>query len=340
MQPTWMVRAGRGARNIDAFLDAGIVAMGAERLGPLSERMGRSDLLELHARHYPEGSTGFPAQLHRFLTEVRIGDRVVTYDRERRTYLVGTVRSGYEWMPGKAEGAPHVRRVEWTHRVARDALGPATRNTLGSIMTFFRVGEEAVADLERHLVPFDGAPSSAPPAEVEASAVVASPPPEADTAADVRAEIVEKADEFIEDRIARLDWMQMQELVAGILRAMGYRTTVSEPGPDRGVDIFASPDGLGLQEPRIFVEVKHQTAPMGAQQIRAFLGGRKPGDRCLYVSTGGFSRDARYEAERAVVPIHLVGLPELRKLLVEHYDLLDGETRALVPLKRLFWPVD
>ena len=79
---------------------------------------------------------------------------------------------------------------------------------------------------------------------------------------------------------------------------------------------------------------------MGAEQVRAFLGGRKPGDRCLYVSTGGFSREARYEAERAVVPIHLVALPELRKLLLDHYDALDTETRALVPLKRFYWPVD
>jgi len=57
------------------------------------------------------------------------------------------------------------------------------------------------------------------------------------------------------------------DLVAGVLRAMGYRTTVSAPGADRGVDIFASPDGLGLQEPRIFVEVKHRNeTTMGAEK--------------------------------------------------------------------------
>ena len=76
--------------------------------------------------------------------------------------------------------------------------------------------------------------------------------------------VLEKADRLIEDRIAALDWRQMQELVAGILRGMGYKTTVSADGPDRGVDIFASPDGLGLQEPRIFVEVKHRGGAMGA----------------------------------------------------------------------------
>jgi restriction system protein len=132
----------------------------------------------------------------------------------------------------------------------------------------------------------------------------------------------------------------MQNLIAGILRAMGYRTTVSPRGSDRGVDIFASPDGLGLQEPRIFVEVKHRAqTQMTAEKIRAFLGGRKPGDRCLYVSTGSFSKDARYEADRASVPTTLLDLQGVRRLLVEHYEKLDAETRALVPLKRIYWPI-
>lgn len=118
------------------------------------------------------------------------------------------------------------------------------------------------------------------------------------------------------------------------------KVTARWRGPNRGFDIFASPDGLGLQELGIFVEVKHRVASMGAPEIRSFLGARQPGDRCLYVSTGGFTREARYEAERSSVPLRLVTMQELRRLLLDHYGNLDGETRALVPLRRLYWPVD
>jgi len=121
---------------------------------------------------------------------------------------------------------------------------------------------------------------------------------------------------------------------------MGYKTRVAQEGGDRGVDIFASPDGLGLQEPRIFVEVKHRKGAMSADEIRRFLGGRHVGDRCLYVSTGGFTKDARYEADRATVPLTLITMPELRQLLIEYYDLLDTQTRTLVPLQRIYWPVE
>jgi len=126
----------------------------------------------------------------------------------------------------------------------------------------------------------------------------------------------------------------MQELVAGLLRAMGYKTRVSPAGPDRGKDIVASPDGFGFESPRI----EHREGSMGAPDIRSFLGGRHPQDKGLYVSTGGFSKDAYYEAERANIPLSLMTIDELVETLVEHYDKLDSETQQLVPLKRIYWP--
>lgn len=92
--------------------------------------------------------------------------------------------------------------------------------------------------------------------------------------------------EGIKDRINSLDWDEMQNLVAGVLRSMGYKTQVSPAGADRGKDIIASPDGFGFENPRIIVEVKHRREQMGSQQIRSFIGGRHKDDRGLYVSTG------------------------------------------------------
>lgn len=153
-------------------------------------------------------------------------------------------------------------------------------------------------------------------------------------------DIEAQAHELIDDRIAALGWEQLQELVAEILRAMGFRAETSEKGPDRGVDVIASPDGLGLKEPRIFVEVKHRKGTrISADQIRAFIGGRQQGDKCLYVSTGGYTKEARYEAERSSIPLTLVDLPRLRALVLEHYDSFSPEGLALVPLKRVYWPI-
>ena len=78
---------------------------------------------------------------------------------------------------------------------------------------------------------------------------------------------------------------------------------------------------------------------MGSQQIRGFLGGLRDGDCGLYVSTGGFTKDAKYEADRAKMAITLLDLDQLAELVIEHYERLDAEGRTLVPLVKLYWPV-
>ena len=131
----------------------------------------------------------------------------------------------------------------------------------------------------------------------------------------------------------------MENLVAAVLRALGYQARVTPPGPDRGVDVIASPAGLGLETPRIKAEVKHRSkTPIGAQDVRSFIGGLREGDRGIYVSTGGFTKDARYEAERSLTPVTLVTLDDLVELIVTHYDQFDIDARALLPLVRIYMP--
>ena len=62
----------------------------------------------------------------------------------------------------------------------------------------------------------------------------------------------------------------MQELVAGLLRAMGYKTRVAKPGSHRGTDILASPDEFAFEQHRITVEVKHRNSAMTASEKAIF----------------------------------------------------------------------
>lgn len=58
----------------------------------------------------------------------------------------------------------------------------------------------------------------------------------------------------------------------------------------------------------------------------------------MRVSTGGFTREARYEAERATFPITLIDTDDLANLVVAHYESLDLDGWALLPLIRVYWP--
>lgn len=331
---TWMVRAGERAALIEEFREDGHVSIGWAPLGSLEAYASRADVARAVASIWPDWSKAAQSmavgQIWRFKDEIRKDDVVVTYDPGRRVYLVGTVTETYAFNPAREEHPqlgeqhPHLKKLRWDGEVSRDLLSADTKNSLGAISTIFLVPKEAAADLQRAM-------ASRTPAE----------PPEATEAEEaVLAEDMQaKALEFIKDRAAKLDWDQMQRLVAGLLRAMGYKTRISPAGPDRGKDIVASPDGFGFESPRIVVEVKHRKGAMGSQEIRSFLGGRHKDDKGLYVSTGGFSKDARYEAERASIPLSLMDIDELVAALIENYDQLDNETRQLLPLRRLYWPI-
>ena len=61
-------------------------------------------------------------------------------------------------------------------------------------------------------------------------------------------------------------------------------------------------------------------------------------DRGLYVSTGGFTREARYEADRSNVPVKLLDLDEFVRQYVDCCDKADEDTRAILSLVRIWWP--
>ena len=336
-KPVWMIRAGRKAVFIDGFREHGVVALGWKTIGKLDPASTREDVIGLFEQHYPTAKkmarVTWASQVAKFVSEISVGDHVTTYDPGSRVYLLGTIRANYEWRIEQLPEMPHARQVEWTHQVPRDLLSGPTKNTVGAIQTLFLLNADAAADLWRHAVPLDHALP-----DVVSPGPEGSEPSEDEDVEGERANLAEEALERVKDKIVKLEWDDMQELVAGILRGMRYRTRVAPPGADRGVDIFASPDGLGLEEPRIYVQVKHRAASTNADQLRSFIGGRSKGDKCLYVSTGGFTKDARYEADRAQVQLTLLDLSDVADWLVSNYDALDDETRRLIPLTRIYWP--
>lgn len=323
-----MVRGEAGSL-YDAFREREVAAIGWSQLAAHAKPgVGRKQLIALYQSAEPQMKQGTvisgASQVWRFVNEIQDGDWLITYSPANRLYLVGKVNGPAEHHSEWAEqGMSLVRKVQWQQReLPRDNLGTSTKNSLGSTLTLFEVPSSAAAEVIAAL-------KGKPVLKVEEAE---------ESIADPLADIESQALERIKDRVNELDWDEMQQLVAGILRAMGYKTQVSPPGSDRGKDIVASPDGFGFEHPRIVVEVKHRKGQMGSQDIRSFLGGRHKDDRGLYVSTGGFSKDAQYEADRASIPLAMWTLDHVVRALIEHYDATDAETKRIVPLKRLHWP--
>ena len=148
----WMVRAGPDARNIDDFRGKGLVAVGWWQVRPVTGFSSREEIEREIAGLQPDLTRKqrirASSQLDRFRAALSVGDRVITYDSDRRDYLVGTITSEPEFDPGLVESLPNFRKVASDGTVARDRHSVSSRNSLGAIHTLFRLADECAAEYE------------------------------------------------------------------------------------------------------------------------------------------------------------------------------------------------
>jgi len=144
----------------------------------------------------------------------------------------------------------------------------------------------------------------------------------------------------IEEYMATINPYDLQKLFAALLRAMGYHVAwVSPPGPDRGIDILASNDALGTSGPRIKVQVKRRADKISVDGLRAFMGLLGEQDVGIFVSTGGFTSDAGWEARtnKETRKLTLIDLDGLVDLWTKHYDKVAESDKRLLPLKPVYY---
>ena len=326
----WMVRAGEGGYLFEKFKKKGIVALGFKEVKDISKIDSPERLREMIKRENEGVSGGLLAGFFvKFKFIMKKGDYVITYNPSERIYLVGRIESDYIYDPEilKEEGYSHIRKVKWLKKISRDNLSPSAKNSLGSALTLFELSEnvkEEILSVLKHK-------------KEKLTEDLESEKQELDA---LKEDIKVKAHEFLKDKILSLSWEEMEELIAGLLRAMGYKTMLTPKGADGGMDIFASPDGLGLEEPRIKVQVKHRSQKIGAPEISSFIGRiREKNVKALFVSTGGFTKDARKEAQSSSIPLMLIDLEMLANLISQYYDKFDEETKKLIPLVKIYWPI-
>lgn len=152
-------------------------------------------------------------------------------------------------------------------------------------------------------------------------------------------EAEEQAWREIEEYLRRMPPYEFQKLVAALLRAMGYHVSwVAPPGRDGGIDILAWNDPLGTKPPRIKVQVKREQNTVNVSMLRSFMALLGDNDVGIFVSMGGFTRDAQEEARtQQSRQVTLIDLERLFELWVEHMGRLDEEARDLFPLKPIYF---
>ena len=283
----WLIRAGRGAKYANDWFDNGYITV-YWTFTDFEIAHAREDIGRRAATQYANSSTQAQAmiasQVYRFGSVMQVGDTVVTYDPSSRMHHLGTVAGECEFKPSNNDEEHdfrYARKVTWNKLAPRDLLSDSAKNSLGTIATLSQVNDDVMNELMnaadgRHASETASAASDGTDATANAT--------DATDDAEILRTTVDESIEKIKDRITLLSWDEMELLAAGLLRAMGYRTSMTPKGGDQGRDVIASPDGLSLSSPRIIIEVKHRKEKMRAPALRSFIGRLHDANKGLYIN--------------------------------------------------------
>ena len=153
-------------------------------------------------------------------------------------------------------------------------------------------------------------------------------------------EIEQQAIEGLKKQIFSLNAYEFQDLVAALLHGMGYFTPFVAPrGKDGGVDVIAYRDPIGTVSPRIKIQIKHKKdTASSVDEIRQLMGLLQlNGDVGIFVSTGGFTADAKNTARNSHVHVELIDLDRFISLWQEFYPKMDDEDKNLLSLRPIYF---
>nr|WP_320192694.1 Mrr restriction system protein [uncultured Desulfobacter sp.] len=153
-------------------------------------------------------------------------------------------------------------------------------------------------------------------------------------------QLEENAIDGIKEYLTNRNPYEFQDLVAALLRAMGYYTPfISPKGKDGGIDVIAFQDPLGANAPRIKVQVKHRPdAAIPVDEIRSLLGLlNKDGDIGLFVTSGRFTSDAERFARDSHIHVKLIDGDTFISLWKDFYSKLSDEEKNFLPLQPVYF---
>lgn len=307
------------------FLSKNVIAIGWKAMGDLSVLSPNRDAFKnKYQSVYPDAKLQAVANsagmLYRFVYEMKIGDYVVFPSKFNREINIGIVESDYIYSPSETEYV-QTRRVKWLKHFPRTAFSQGALYEVGSAMSFFSIKNYA----EEYLNALENPTKKA---------LIASDDEE--TVAKTAEDIIEATKDFILKELSKnLKGYDLEAFISDLLRAMGYHTTLSPHGGDRGIDITAYKDEL---PPRILVQIKSGDSDIRESTIQSLKGAMREGDYGLFVTLANYTKNAQKYLKNTPI-IRGINGSELVDLILKYYDLLSEEYKSIIPLQKVYIPV-
>lgn len=334
----YLARAGRNGEDEDAALENGLAIVGFREVPDLSKAKDNEGVAKLVAGALPDrkarAQLNFARQLWTFAGRMREGDIVVLPRKLTSQIAIGRVTGRYRYQEVNSR-LRHTRPVKWLRReVPRTAFNQDLLYSFGAFMTVCNISRNDAVLRIQEVMKGDADPG---PRAMSNEAIVdrTSEGNQTDEAHDL-SQLAH--DQIVAQIQSRFGGHSLTHLVDAVLRADGWVTTVSPPGPDGGVDILAGSGSLGLDSPRLCVQVKSQNDPADVTVYRTLQGTMQTfgAQQGLLVCWGGYNRAVYRESKQGHFTVRLWDSRDLVEAIYRHYERLPAEIQAELPLKRVW----
>ncbi|SEA88893.1 restriction system protein [Pseudobutyrivibrio sp. ACV-2] len=309
-------------KNDSLFINENLIGIGWDDYGNASTiQPSREAFKERYSQVYkdakPMSIANSAGMIYRFVHEIEIGDYVIFPAKIDRQIYIGEIVSDYNYE-ADAPIYRNRRKVKWLKVVPRTSFSQAALYEIGSFLTLFTVKNNA----DEFMAVLQGKTYNAYE--------------EDDTIGVTAEDIIENTKDFILKELSRqLKGYDLEDFVANLLQAMGYRTKVSANGGDSGIDIIAYKDEL---PPRILVQVKSVDGDIKESVLQSLKGAMREGDYGLFVTLSNYTKNALNYLDNTPI-IRGINGTELVELVLKYYDQLDDRYQDMIPLKKVYIPV-
>lgn len=334
----WLSRAGAMGEYEKQFLDDKRIYLTWEGLNSnLNNITSREKLKDLLSSTYPDASKNtvinHSGQIWAFVKRMENEDWIVLPSKYKPAIHIGKIIGPYTYDKHAEDPYYHYRPIEWLETdIPRTNFDQDLLYSFGAFMTVCQIKRNN-AEVRVKSMSNSGWKSKA----VDLSATQ-----DADSGEEAAFSDLEQVarDQIARLIIAKFKGHKMARLVNGILKAEGYTTHLSPVGPDKGIDILAAPGAMGFGSPRICVQVKSGDTPLDRPTLDQLIGTMQnvQADQGLLVSWGGFKSTVEKEEANQFFRVRLWDQDNLIEQLLRHYDNLDGDLRAELPLK-MIWTI-
>lgn len=336
----WTVRAGRHGEQEQICIDKNVITIKWDNLPDLKKFKTRVELSEEYQKIYPS-ETGQKAgmrvgQVWKFANEIAIGDIVALPSKFQPVIHIGKVIGDYQ-HDNKIDGIVHYRQVKWLKVIPRANFDQDILYSFGSLLTVSKVSRENAA--ERVLKLANSKLTEIGLSGKFSETTTATAIEETEEEYDIEGNAKDQISKLL---VRKFKGHALAELVEQILKAQGYTTQLSPPGPDGGIDILASSGTLGFGEPRICVQVKSTTTQVDLPTLHQLQGvmNNVNAQYGLIVSWSGFKSTVLSEVKTKFFFIRLWTADNILENIFNNYDKFSDEFKAELPLKRFWLLVD